>query len=352
MTTRRTILKASLGLASSAAFVPFHARSAEEISPNLALADYTGSDRAARILAAAKKEGQVNFYTTIAKSDLEPLFNPFEKKYGVKVNTWRAGDEQVVQRAVSEARAGRYMPDNVHVGSSFLDNLRQENLLQPVVSPMFADLIPGSVPEHRMWASTLLSVWVQSYNTDVIKKENLPSSFDDLLLPKWKGKLGIESKSSDWFATICLQMGTEKGIAFFRELIATNGVSVRNGNSLLNNMVASGEVPLALETYNYMPMQAKRKNAPIDWFLLQPAVARANGIALFKHAPHPAAGMLLYDYMLSLDAQKILVNMDYVPTHRSVPSSFQNSQITPVDPAMSAAERNKWNNLFNHLFLS
>jgi iron(III) transport system substrate-binding protein len=352
MITRRTILKASLGLASSVAFAPFRARSAEQISPNLGLAGYTESDRAVRILAAAKKEGQVNFYTTIAKSDLEPLLRPFEKKYGIKVNAWRAGDEQVVQRAVSEARAGRYIPDNVHVGSSFLDSLRQENLLQPVVSPLVADLIPGSVPEHRMWASTLLSVWVQSYNTNVIKKENLPSSFDDLLLPKWKGKLGIESKSSDWFATVCQQMGPEKGIAFFKELIATNGVSVRNGNSLLNNMVASGEVPLALETYNYMPMQAKRKNAPIDWFLLQPAVARANGIALFKHAPHPAAGILLYDYMLSLDAQTILTSMDYVPTHRHVSSPFQTSHMTLVDPAMSAAERTRWNNLFNHLFLA
>jgi hypothetical protein len=123
MITRRTILKASLGLASSVAFAPFRARSAEETSPNLALAGYTESDRAVRILAAAKKEGQVNFYTTIAKSDLEPLLRPFEKKYGIKVNAWRAGDEQVVQRAVSEARAGRYIPDNVHVGSSFLDSL-------------------------------------------------------------------------------------------------------------------------------------------------------------------------------------------------------------------------------------
>ena len=117
-------------------------------------------------------------------------------------------------------------------------------------------------------------------------------------------------------------------------------------------MVASGEVPLALETYNYMPMQAKRKNAPVDWFLLQPAVARANGIALLKRAPHPAAGMLLYDYMLSLDAQKILASMDYVPTHRNIPSPFQNTRMTPVNPSMLASDRNKWNDLFNHLFLA
>jgi iron(III) transport system substrate-binding protein len=80
-------------------------------------------------------------------------------------------------------------------------------------------------------------------------------------------------------------------------------------------------------------------------------VATAPFTTLFKHAPHPAAGMLLYDYMLSADAQKILANMDYVPTHRNIPSPFQNSKMTPVDPTMSAAERNKWNDLFNHLFL-
>jgi iron(III) transport system substrate-binding protein len=340
-----------LGLAMGAAGLPFDVDANEKLRPNLALANYTGPDRDARILAAAKAEGQLTFYTSIAEPDLAPVIDPFQDKYGIEVNVWRAGDEQVVQRAVAEAQGHRFIPDAVHTGSSFLDALRREKLLEPVTSPVFADLMPETLPDHHQWAATMLSVWVQAYNTHLIKKEDLPTSYEDLLQPKWKGKLGIEAKSTDWFATVVAQMGRDKGMAFFRELVAHNGVSARTGNSLLNNLVAAGEVPLALEVYNYMPAQAKRKGAPIDWFLLQPAAARANGVALMKHAPHPAAGMLLYDYLLSVDAQRILASRDYVPTNRKVPSPFQGVHVTPVDPTMPLKERGEWTSIFDQLFL-
>ena len=106
-----------------------------------------------------------------------------------------------------------------------------------------------------------------------IKKEDLPKTYEDLLDPKWKGKLGIEAKDQDWFATVVQSDGRRAARApkFFRDLVAKNGISVRKGHTLLNNMVVSGEVPLALTVYNYMPEQAKKKGAPIDWFALEPA---------------------------------------------------------------------------------
>jgi iron(III) transport system substrate-binding protein len=342
---------AGLWLAMSAVGLPFDVSADEQLSPNLALANYAGPDREARILAAAKAEGQLDFYTSIAERDIAPVIDPFQEKYGIQVNIWRAGDEQVVQRIVAEAQGHRYISDLVHTGSSYLDALRREKLLQPVESPLLADLMPETLPGHRQWAATMLSVWVQAYNTHLIKKEDLPTTYADLLLPKWKGKLGIEAKSSDWFATVVEQMGHDDGMNFFHELVAKNGVSARTGNSLLNNLVVAGEVPMALEVYNYMPAQARRKGAPIDWFLLQPAAARANGVALLKHAQHPAAAMLLYDYLLSVDAQRILASRDYVPTNRKVPSPFEGVHVTPVDPAMPLKERTEWTSIFNRLFL-
>lgn len=92
----------------------------------------------------------------------------------------------------------------------------------------------------------------------------------DLLDPKWKGKRAIEAKDEDWFASVVDVMGREPGLQFFRELAARNGVSVRLGHTLLTNLVISGEVPLALTVYSYMPEQARKKGAPIqrlsrDW---------------------------------------------------------------------------------------
>jgi len=308
-----------------------------------ALLQYQGADRHQKLVEAARKEGTFTFYTTIAEKDIPPLIEPFEKKYGVKVRVWRAGTDKVLQRTLTETAARRYEVDAIHVGAPELEAMHREKILQPVSSPYFSSLVAGAVPAHREYAATLLSVWVQAYNTNLIKKEELPKTYQDLLDPKWKGKLGIESKVQEWYSTVVTDMGEEKGVRLFRDIVERNGISARKGHSLLNNMVIAGEVPLALTVYNYMPQSAKEKGAPIDWFVLEPAVARANGIGIARRAPHPNAAALFYDYMLSPDVQKLLVNMDYVPTNTSVPSPFANKlRILLVDPAMALDQIDKW----------
>lgn len=310
---------------------------------------YEGADRMDRIIAAAKKEGTLTLYTTIAEKDLPTVIKPFEDKYGIKVNVWRAGTDKVLQRIVTEAAARKYTVDVAHFGSPEMEALSREKILHAVNSPAHKDLLPGSVPAHRQWAATLLSVWVQAYNTNAIRKDQLPKSYADLLDPKWKGKLGIEGKNEDWFAAVVDVMGGgEKGLKFFRDLVATNGISVRHGHSLLNNMVIAGEVPLALTVYNYMPEQAKKKGAPIDWLAIEPAIARSNAVGVAARAPHPAAALLFYEYMLT-DAQQYLNEMDYVPTNTRVPSPLKGVKILQTDPARSLDEAEKWRKLFDEI---
>ena len=225
-------------------------------------------------------------------------------------------------------------------------------MLQAVASPTYKDLQPGSMPPHRQWAATILSVWVQAYNTSLIKKEDLPKSYADLLDPKWKGKLGIEAKNQDWFATVVgLNGGGDKGLKYFSDLVAKNGVSPRSGHTLLTNMVVSGEVPLALTVYNYMPEQAKKKGAPIDWFVIEPAIARANAIGVAKNAPHPNAALLFYEYMLGPDGQNAMVNVDYVPTNTRVASPLKGVKIVTTDPVRSLDESAKWSKLYEDTVL-
>ena len=301
--------------------------------------------------AAAKKEGTLTLYTTIAEKDLATLTKPFEAKYGVKVVVWRAGTDKILQRTLAEAAARRYDVDVVHFGSPEMEALSREKVLLPVTSPIHKDLQPGSVPAHREWAATLLSVWVQVYNTKLIKKADLPKTYKDLLNPKWKGKLGIETKDSDWFASIVDAMGGgETGLKFFRDLVAANGISVRQGHTLLNNMVVSGEVPLALTVYNYMPEQAKKKGAPIDWFTLEPAIARSNAVGVARRAPHPHAALLFYEYLLG-EGQQYFVNMDYVPTNTKVPSPLKGVTIVQTNPARSLDESEKWTALFENIVI-
>lgn len=313
------------------------------------LATYEGPDRMEKLVAAAKKEGTLTLYTTIAEKDLPTLLKPFEAKYGVKVNVWRAGTDKVLQRTVAEAKANRREVDVVHFGSPEMEALSREKVLQPVVSPAYRDLVPGSVPKHNEWAATLLSVWVQAYNTNLIKKADLPKTYQDLLDPKWKGKLGIESKNQDWFASVIeILGGPDKGQKFFQELVAKNGVSPRTGHTLLTNMVVSGEVPLALTVYNYMPEQAKKKGAPIDWFALEPAVARSNAVGVARQAPHPAAAVLFHEYMLT-EAQPLMSSIDYVPSNTKVASPLKGIRILMTDPIRSLDEAEKWGALFDDM---
>jgi iron(III) transport system substrate-binding protein len=315
------------------------------------LATYEGADRLQRLIEAAKKEGTLTLYTTIAEKDLPVLIKPFEAKYGIKVVVWRAGTDKVLQRTLAEAVAKRDEVDVVHFGSPEMEALSREKVLQAVKSPAYKQLTAGSVPAHQQWAATLLSVWVQAYNTSTVKKEDLPKTYADLLDPKWKGKLGVEAKNQDWFQTVVEIMGGgEKGLKFFSDLVAKNGISPRTGHTLLTNMVVSGEVPLALTVYNYMPEQAKKKGAPVEWFALEPAVARSNAVGVAARAKHPHAALLFHEYMLT-EAQALMVGIDYVPTNTTVPTPFKGIKLRITDPIQSLDDAEKWGKLWEDTVL-
>lgn len=284
---------------------------AQENAPAL----YEGPDRTARLIAGAKREGSLTLYGSMAERDLRGLVNEFERRYGIKVNVWRSGKQKVLQRIVTEARANRFEVDFIHNPSPEMEALHREKLLQEVRSPVIRNLIPAAVPDHREWVGARIYIFVQAYNTTKVKADELPKTFNDLLDPRWKGRLGAESKAEEWFYTLVQEMGEDKGLKFFRDLVATNGLSVRSGNSLLNNLVVAGEVPLAIAIYSYLPEQKHRAGAPINWIALQPTIAYTDGMAVAKHAPHPNAAVLFYDFMFT-EGQTFLEKLNHVTTQR------------------------------------
>src|SRR5712691_11544529 len=269
-----------------------------QVKPNATAADvglYAGPDRLQKLIEGAKKEGELTLYTSAQSDDMGALVGAYEKKYGVKVNIWRASSEKVLQRAVAEARANRNTVDIVETNGPEMESLHREKVLQLVKSPHHADLIAPALRPHGEWVGTRLNVFVQAYNTKAVKKEELPKTWDDLLQPKWKGKLGIEAEDSDWLAGLLGDIGEARGTKLFKEIVAKNGMSVRKGHTLLTQLVVSGEVPLALTVYNYKAEQFKGKGAPIDWFSISTAIARPNGVGVARRAPHPHAAVLLCD---------------------------------------------------------
>src|SRR5215510_4805625 len=208
------------------------------------IATYQGADRTQKLIEGAKKEGTLTIYSSATVDDLAALTSAFEKKYGIKVQVWRASSENIIQRAATEARGNRFDVDVFETDGVAMEAIYREKLLQEVNTPLLADLMPEALPPHKEWIGDRIQIFTAAYNTRAIKKDDLPKNYDDLTNPKWKGKLGIEAADHDWFSAVVGELGEEKGAKLFREIVSKNGISVRKGHTLLANLVVTGEVPL------------------------------------------------------------------------------------------------------------
>jgi iron(III) transport system substrate-binding protein len=354
MMDRCSLLRPPLAIAAAVLALVLPALAQAQIKPKATAADvasYTKADREQKLVEGAKKEGELNIYTSAQTDDMGALVSAFEQKYGIKVSVWRASSEKVLQRAIQEARANRNTMDIAETNGPELESMHREKILQAVKSPYLAELIPQAIRPHGEWVGTRLNVFVQAYNTNLVKKEELPKKWEDFADPRWKGKLGIEQEDSDWLAGQFRELGDKKAEKLFRQIVATNGVSVRKGHTLLTQLVVSGEIPVALTVYNYKAEQLKQKGAPIDWFHIGPAIARPNGVAVAKKAPHPHAAVLFYDFEISPEGQKILAGRDFVPTSKQVDTPLNKIAMKFVDARIAIDEYDKWAKLYEELFL-
>ncbi len=313
------------------------------------IAGYSGPDRTQLLIAGAKKEGSVTLYSSAVIADSTAIIDAFEKKYGVKVQLWRGSADDILRRAVTEARGGRYDVDVAETAGNAMEGLQRERLLAQVSSPVFAQLMPQAVAPHRGWVADRLSIFAAAYNTSLIKPADAPKSYQDLTDPKWKAKLGINNEDDDanWFMSVAEAMGEDKALPLFRKIVATNGMSLRRGHTLLLNLVAAGEVPLALTVYGYRVTQLKKRGAPIEGVVLPPAFALPTGVAVFEKSPHPYAAVLLMDFYLT-DGQRIIAARSNVPTNRTVAEPLAGLRL--LDVAKFLDQEDKWIRLYKATF--
>lgn len=341
---------ARAGLAALACFASLFAGVAGAQSDPLAAIDrLQGEARTRALVEGARREGELMVYHSTQTEDLKAVFDAFTKKYGVVVKDWRSSSENVVQRVISQTRAGKLEVDLIENNSPEMEALRRENMLRRMQSPHFAEMRPGMLGSHQAYATTTLDVFVAAYNSEKVKPDELPRGYEELLHPRWKGRLGIEAEDQAWYGTLLASLGQDKD-RMFRDIVSRNGMSVRKGHTLLANLVASGEVPLALTVYNYKPGQLKAKGAKIESILLTPAVAQMHAVAVHAKAPHPHAAALLYDFFLG-EGQAILAARGFVPSSRNVPSPLGDAQIRPIDPAEAIEKQDAWLKTFQETFI-
>jgi iron(III) transport system substrate-binding protein len=282
--------------------------------------------------------------------DSAPIAEAFEKKYGIKVSLWRASGEKVVQRALTEARAGRFTPDVIETDGIEMEILAREKLLTEFFSPAFNDIPPTAFPPHRQYVADRFNFFVIAYNTNLVKPNDIPAAYQDLLQPRWAGKIGIEAGDTDWFGALVKSMGEKEGLAYFRKL-AESRPQIRTGHTLMSELVAAGEIPIAAAVYNHAVERLATNGAPIRWKALAPTFGRAGAVAVARNAPHPHAALLFADFILSRQGQELIKQRNRVPSSAAVDSPLNKFPYQMIDPAIVLDESDKWEKLWADLFL-
>jgi iron(III) transport system substrate-binding protein len=287
-----------------------------------------GADQA--VIDAAKKEGQLTWYTTQIVNQLaRPAAEAFEKKYGIKVNFIRADSNEVALRILNEGRAGRVQAD-VFDGTGAAAGLKKEGLVAKWLPDNAKRLPPEYSDKDGYWIATNLYVLTPGYNTDLIKKGTEPRTYQDLLDPKWKGKMVWNSSSSTsagtgFIAVVLAAMGEERGMTYLRELSKQNVTGLAVAARQVLDQVIAGEYAMALNIFNNHAVISAAKGAPVDWIPMQPALAVLSAISLTKDAPRPNAGKLFIEFMISEEGQKLYRDADYLPV---------DPRVLPKDPSL------------------
>jgi iron(III) transport system substrate-binding protein len=343
---RRRVLAGALG----AALWPVAGLGQGREAANRTIYLYRGADRDKRVLEGAKREREVVMYTSLNLKDSVPITEAFEKKTGVKVQLWRASSEKVLQRAVAEARAGRFACDVLETNGPEMEAMHREKLLEEFYSPHFADLPEAAFPKHRHYVADRFNFFTIAYNTKLVKGDEVPDSYEDLLHPRFAGRVGIEASDVDWFGAMVKAMGEKKGLDFFRKLAAAKP-EIRTGHTLMAELVVSGEIPIAATIYNHNAERLVVKGAPIRWKALKPTFGRPNAIGVTRRAPHPHAALLFADFMLSREGQTLIKERNRVPASRMVDTQLNKFPFEMIDPSITLDEADKWEKLWSELFL-
>src|SRR5262245_22101660 len=248
----------------------------------------------AALIAAAKREGEVVWYTTQIVSQLvRPVSAAFEKKYGIKVRATRANATEVAVKILNESRAGRVQSDGFDGTTTVLPLKKEGSVLQWL--PDAAKDYPAEAEDPQGdWIASHLYIITPGFNTALVPRGSEPKTYQDLLDPKWRGKMawnGFPTTSGlgGFVGTVLSEMGREPGITYLRALSKQNIANLRGSAREVLDQVIAGEYAVALQIFNHHAVISAKKGAPVDWIKMEPATGTLSVISIHKSAPHPNA---------------------------------------------------------------
>ena len=275
-----------------------------------------GSD--ASLIEGAKREGKMLFYTTMTLSQSEKVVKKFEQKYPfIKTELFRTGGDPLLNKIETEARGGLYAWDGTSGRGDMVLPLMENKLIASYRSPESKFISSDLVDDQGYWTAYYVNPFVLGYNTNLVKKEDVPKTYEQLLDPKWKGnKISIDDEAYGFMAGLIRAWGKEKAVAYFKKLAAQQPVVMR-GNTNRVQLAVAGEYSLII-AYAPTIQRETSRGAPIDWVPLEPVPVQVNPMMLAANAPHPNAGKLFIDFLLSKEGQEMLVGFHRIPVREDV----------------------------------
>lgn len=270
------------------------------------------------VIEAARKEGALVYFTTMTLSQSKKVVDQFEKKYPfIKVELFRTGGGPLLNKILTEARGGRHAWDVVSGRGEMVLPLMENKLLAAYRSPESKAINDDLVDKEGYWTAYYVNPYVLGYNTNLVKKEEVPKTYEQLLDPRWKGKkISIDNEAYGLLSGLIRAWGKEKAVSYFKALAAQEPVPMR-GNTNRVQLTMAGEYSLII-AYAPTIQRETSKGAPIDWVPLEPVAVQVNPMMLAAKAPHPNAGKLFIDFLLSAEGQKMLVGFRRIPVREDV----------------------------------
>ena len=282
-----------------------HAATVEEVLKSTR--NLSAIQRKTAIEDGARKEGEVILYTSMSLTDFPKIVGAFEKTVPyLKVRTNRLSQSSIMPKIDTEARAGRFLVDIVASAPMEMWELKQKGHSASYLSPELKAFPSGSFDPQGYWSSTEVTPLVLAFNTTLVRSEEAPRSYQDLLQPKWRGKMNFGSDEYAWYSVVLDGMGKAKGLDFMKAL-ARQQLHIPGGSSIMRlQLMLAGESAVAVAARGRRATEYKEKGAPIDYRLLDPYPGEPNGLALMRRATHPHASILFIDWMLSEEGQTVL----------------------------------------------
>jgi iron(III) transport system substrate-binding protein len=324
---------------------------------------YTKADRTNMLIEGAKKEKRLVWYTTLIPTEVsKPMADAFHKKYPfITVQLYRGDSNQVAQKMIQEYRARSYRADVVD-GSGTSTLLRRAGFVQKFQSPELASFPAQFKDPGGYWGTELLYYMVLAYNTKLVPPGQAPRTYQDLLDPRWKGKLAWStspgSGAPTFVGNILTSMGQTRGLAYLHRLAGQKIHNINSSGRTVLDQTVAGQFPIALQVFNHQVAISKASGAPVDWVPLQPVASQLGRISLAAKAPHPHAAMLFLDFMFSREGQQIIADRGDIPASPAVRAKQASlkpdggrytASYVPADQA--SAQMSEWNSIYQRLFV-